>query len=256
MNINNGMKSELKAIILDDEQKSIDSLQWKVRSIPSSVEIRKTFTSAQKALSYLNGEDIDLIFLDIDMPEMSGIEFAKVLRDNKINAKIIFVTGHDEYILEALRLAAFDYLLKPVDPEDLKNALDRYFKDPPANNLNNLIAELYRHNKPSENEKIALPTSESILYIEKKSICYCASDSNYTGFYLSSGEKILIAKTLGKVEEMLGSGFIRIHNSFIINKEYVSAYHRGTGGSVKLNDGTILPVSKSRKEQVLDSLNK
>lgn len=249
------MASTIKALIIDDEKKSIDSLQWKIEMLPIAIRVLKSFTSPHQALRYLSEENADIIFLDIDMPEISGIDYVKLLRESQINTKVIFVTGHDEYILEALRLSAFDYLLKPVDQEELFNAVNRYLKNPPENNLDGLMQEIQRLYKTGDNDKIALPTAESILYVHKKDICYCASDSNYTSFYLCSGEKIMIARTLGKVEEMLGPGFIRIHNSFIINRNYVSAYHRGTGGSVKLNDGTILPVSKSRKEDVLGFLS-
>ena len=246
----------IRSIIIDDERKSIDSLKWKLSKVDEKIDLIGEFTDAGEGLNFLKKNDVDLLFLDIEMPSISGIEFVQLMENNEIDCAVIFVTGHEDYILEALRHAALDYLLKPVDVGDLTSAILRFRKAPFSNSYKNLLKYLKSTSSEyANNNKIALPTTESIVYVNKDDINYCASDSNYTRFYFTDGSKIMIAKTLGKVEDMLGDQFIRIHNSFIINKNLVAAYHRGTGGSIKLEDGTILPVSKGRKEKLLKKLN-
>ena len=240
-----------KAVIVDDEKRGIDSLAWEINRLDYPIEIIKTFTKPQLALEFLQEEKIDLLFLDIQMPKLTGFELLNELKE--INFSVIFVTSYDEYAIKAFRYSALDYLLKPVEQEELKASLERYTQDIVSSNTSQLDEQLQIHafsNKGELPNKVAFATKETIEFIRPKDILYCEAVRNYTTIYLLSG-KMLVSKTLKEVEAILTDyKFIRVHRSFIINPFFITRYVKTLGGSIIMEDGFEVPISRTKKEAV------
>lgn len=246
----------IKCIILDDEQLAIDTLKWQLQEFCDGIEILNTFTNPYDAQSYLQSHQIDLCFLDIDMPEMSGFDFLKFW-GNDPPFNVIFATAYSEFAIQAFKVSALDYLLKPIDEEDLVQTIQKYQKQNITSTLNDQVSILLSQiNSPKDySERIALPTSEGVHLVNTSDINRLEADNNYTTVFLNSSQSILVSKTLKDVEKALDPGiFFRIHQSHTINLNKVKLYQRGRGGSVTLIDGALLPVSKNRKEDLLNKL--
>jgi len=242
---------EIKAIIIDDEQHCVDTVQWLIDKYVPNVKIVSVFASPIKALESLNRYNPDLVFLDIEMPEMSGFEFLK--RVPKKNFEVIFTTAYDEFAIKAFKASAIDYLLKPIGKQDILNAVEKVEKNK-SNILPEQIEILYRalNKNSAPKERIAVPTQEGIRFIKIKDILYCTSDSNYTFIHLENSKKFLVSKTLKEIERILSeNGFLRIHHSHMINTQRIDRYIKGDGGYVVMDDNKSLSVSRSRKEALL-----
>ena len=244
----------IKAILLDDEKNSTETLAWKIENFCKNVEIVNMFNDPVECLEYLRTAEIDLLFLDIEMPNMSGFDVLEAL--GEVNFHVIFTTAYDNYGIQAVKFSALDYLLKPVRNKELIEAVDRFTKKTPVSNpkvqieslLKNLKSE-YSTGKPS---RITLATKESLELVDPSDISYCESDSNYTMVYLIDGRKKLISRTLREFDEMLSPfHFCRTHNSFLVNMDEVREYVKTDGGYLVLKNGAKIPVSKSRKETLL-----
>ena len=229
-------------IIVDDEEKSIEALKWKISQV-DLVEKAKVigFTKGTEAIHYIKNNSFDLAFLDINMPHITGLELAEIIKEYKPYASVIFITGHDEYHLEALRLSAVDYIQKPFNLTVLKDAIDRFIK----------FRKSFKYRGSTEQEKIAVHHTDGISYFNKNEILYCSSEGNYSYIHLLNGEKILVSKTLKHQASLLGDDFYRIHHQFLVNLSYITQYKRGSGGSVTLTDGLSLPVSRRKKDELL-----
>lgn len=197
----------------------------------------------------------DLVFLDIEMPGMNGFEMLEACPEHDF--EIIFTTAYNEYAIQAIRHSALDYLLKPIDKDELIKALERAGErkvKKPADRVNELLGMLSSEKKPG---RIALPTLEGLMMIDTKEIVYCESKSAYTNIVMADKKCIMIAKVLKDAEIALtGYGFFRVHNSYLINLSYVSRYIRGNGGEVIMKDGKNIPVSRIKKQEFLNRLNK
>ena len=242
----------IKAVIIDDELHSIETLMWKIEHFTEGVEIVQTFSDPQEGLAYLNMHSIDLLFLDIEMPLLSGFELLERL--NQIKFDVIFTTAYDEYGIKAIKFSALDYLLKPVQEEELKKAVEKFkqkkhhFVSPAQ--LDVLLQSL-KVQKP-ERKRIALATKESIELIYTDNIILCQSDNNYTMVYIEGRRKKLISKTLKEFEEILEEyNFFRSHQSYLINLDHMVEYMRQDGGYIIMDNDMKVPVSRSRKEELM-----
>ncbi|MCB9336572.1 MAG: response regulator transcription factor [Lewinellaceae bacterium] len=236
----------MKAIILDDEKHSVATLAWKLEKFCPDVEVVKQFTDPVEALDYLKSSPPDLLFLDIEMPRLNGFELLEELGDN-IPFDVIFTTAYDEFGIRAVKASALDYLLKPVQNQELKSAIEKYKKKGGKN-----MEVLFSSQPESKSNKIALATKESIEFVLPEDIILCSSDSNYTMIYLTENRKKLISKTLKDVEEMLlPHGFFRAHHSHLVNLQHIKEYVRADGGYLMLSNGQTLPVARNRKDDLL-----
>ncbi len=242
----------IKSIIIDDEQHCIETLQWQLNKYVDCIELVATFESPKAALTYLKSNTVNLIFLDIEMPEMNGFEFLKHAKN--IDFDVIFTTAYDEFALKAFKASAIDYLLKPIDKKSIVFAIDKVCEKQKKRLLPEQMEILYgalNHKKPLK-ERIAVPTQEGLYFVKLNEIMYCVSDSNYTHIYLTTTKKILVSKTLKEIEALLkGVGFLRIHHSHLINLQKIEKYIRGDGGYVVMDDKKSLSVSRSRKDTLL-----
>jgi two-component system LytT family response regulator len=219
-----------------------------------SIEMLATCNSAKEGIMAIKKHQPDLVFLDVEMPWMNGFEMLEILGD--VSFSIIFTTAHDEFAAKAFRISAVDYLLKPIDANDLMAAVQKVEKklDQGSNlqHINNLLRNI-RH--PVTEQKIALPQREGYEFIDVSSIIYCEAEGAYTKLIIAGRKPMLVSKALGDVEELLPPElFQRIHHSSLVNISYISQFLRSDGGYVVLTSGEKLSVSKAKKEMLMTRL--
>jgi len=238
----------LKAAILDDEIKGSKLLSQKLAVFEDELQIVAIFNDAEKASIALLNSDIDVLFLDVEMPGLNGFQVLERL--GTFNFEVIFTTAYDTYTLEALRLSAIDYLLKPVDEDDLQLAITR-LKKRVAEKAS--FKEIKKEGKPKN--RLALPTAEGVYIVDKATIIRVEAMSNYSVFLLTDHNKIVVSKTLKEYEAVLDdSNFMRINRSVIVNLDFVTKYRKGDGGTLELTDGAEIEVSPQKKELLIQKL--
>jgi two-component system, LytTR family, response regulator len=244
----------LTAIIVDDEPFASEALNSLLKRYFPEVEVLAICRSGSDALQEIPLRNPDLVFLDIEMPHMNGFDLIEKLPS--IQFDLIFTTSHDQYAIQAIRFSALDYLLKPVDREDLKKAIHRVQTKKQYPLPQQLEILLQKLNKPANaNLKIAIPTMEGLEMIEIDSVINCESESNYTIFRLKNKQRITASRTLKDIEEILeGHSFVRVHKSFLVNLNEIKRYVKGEGGYLVMSDGTHIDVSRTRKEILLQRL--
>ena len=244
----------IKAIIVDDEPYSCESIVTLLELYCPDVQIIDTCCSGESALKSIKKHQPNLVFLDIEMPHMNGFEMLK--RVKNINFQIIFTTSYDQYAIKAIRFSALDYLLKPIDREDLEVAVKKAgqrLQEQTPQQLSILLQKL--NGSSAHTQKIALSTVEGLQMIPVVSIIRCASDSNYTNFFIKQQKKIVVAKTLKEIEELLiDYSFLRVHHSHLVNINEIEKYIKGEGGYLIMSDGSSVDVSRSRKELLMQKL--
>ena len=244
----------LKAIIIDDEPDCCESLATLLERFCPEVHIASTCYSGAEALAAILEIKPHLIFLDIEMPYMNGFELLEKLP--AIDFDVIFTTSYDQYAIKAFRFSALDYLLKPIDREELQKAVQKVLNKKQNQLPQQLEILLQKINQTNNTvQRIALPTMEGLLLVAVNSIISCASDGNYTIFFMKDKQKLIISRPLKEVEEMLEDHlFLRVHNSYIVNLNEISKYVKGEGGYLMMTDGSTVDVSRSRKELMLKKL--
>ncbi|MGZ8557184.1 MAG: LytR/AlgR family response regulator transcription factor [Chitinophagaceae bacterium] len=243
----------IKAIIIDDEQHCVKALLNDLQKNCPSVEVLDSCYSAKEGIMSIKKNHPDLVFLDVEMPWMNGFEMLEVLSD--VNFSIIFTTAHDEFAAKAFRISAVDYLLKPIDAHDLKEAVikaEQKLQHPGNIHIENLLRNI---KIPSAQQKIALSYKDGYEFVEVSHIIYCQAEGAYTKVFLDNRKYILVSKTLGDIEELLPVDlFQRIHHSTVVNLGFITHFVRSDGGYLKLQTGEQLPVSKSKKEGLMERL--
>ena len=244
----------IKAIIIDDEQHCIKALLNDLQKNCPAIEVLGVCPSAKEGIMSIKKNNPDLVFLDVEMPWMNGFEMLEVL--GEINFSVIFTTAHDEFAARAFRISAVDYLLKPIDANDLKAAVQKVEKKlDEGSNLQHISNLLRNMKQPSSDQKIALPQREGYEFVDVSSIIYLSAEGAYTKVLMQEKKSMLISRTLGDVEELLPPElFQRIHHSTLVNVSYISQFLRTDGGYVVLKNGEKLSVSKAKKEMLMARL--
>lgn len=244
----------IRSIVIDDEQHCIRALLSDLQQYCPGVEVTDVCPSAKEGIMSIKKNNPDLVFLDVEMPWMNGFEMLEILGD--VNFSIIFTTAHDEFAAKAFRISAVDYLLKPIDANDLKAAILKVEKKMDEGSSLHHITNLLRNiRQPSAEQKIALPQREGYEFIDVSSIIYCEAEGAYTKVFIAEKKPMLISRTLGDVEELLPPEmFQRIHHSTLVNVTYISQFLRTDGGYVVLKNGEKLSVSKAKKEMLMARL--
>jgi two-component system LytT family response regulator len=242
----------IRAIIIDDEQEGRNALVNMLGSFCKNVQIVGLAEDVKSGLLLVEKEKPELVFLDIHMPDGTGFDMLEQIPE--VNFKVIFVTAFDQYALKAIKFSALDYILKPAEPQQLIDAVDK-LKEQPSDFgvISKQISTLFRNKNGFE--RITLPTFEGLRFIVLKDIIRCEADNNYTNFFLSSGEKVLVTRTLKEYDETLsGLDFIRVHQSHLVNSKYIDRYIKGDGGTIIMTDGSHVEVSRRRKEDFLKKM--
>jgi len=244
----------MKTLIIEDEIQAVIALQHELKSNCPKIKICGTATNIQEAIALIKKEQPELLFLDIQLKDGTGFELLEKL--GNYNFKIIFTTAYSEYALQAIKISALDYLLKPIDSEELIEAVDKANKVTLEETKFQLQHFIQNQHANPLHKKIAIQTSKGISLHEIETIIRLQADGNYTAIYLSNGKKLLVAKILKDFEELLNTlGFIRIHHSHIINLYHLESYLNEDGGYVIMSDKKTVSVSKRKKNELLKVLN-
>ena len=248
----------VKALLVDDERNNLESLQFLLHNDCEGIEVVGKVNNAREARDWLADHTPDVIFLDINMPGENGFQFLSSLVTQ--NFKVVFVTAYNEYAIQAIKASALDYILKPVNIEELQTAVEkvkRSLNSPVAAEQNQQLLEhlLQTVNKKVPPKKIALPQLGGISFIEVDDMVSLQADSNYTIIHMNTMQKLVISKTLKDFEELLDQAqFARIHKSYIVNLKYIKEYSTTDGGVVKMTDGNQWSISRRQLELFLEKM--
>ncbi|GAB3923675.1 LytR/AlgR family response regulator transcription factor [Larkinella terrae] len=244
----------IKAVIIDDEAHCRETLSMQLEKYCPEIQVVAQFRSAPEGLRFLVEQAPDVLFLDVEMPVMNGFELLEQL--TTIPFDVIFTTGYDSYAIKAIRFSALDYLLKPIDKDDLRKAVAKIKRPSEQQMAQQIELLLQKLDTKKVLQKIALPTNQGFEMVPIEAIIRCEADNNYTHVILKTGKPLLVSRTLKEIEELLeGSSFLRVHQSHLINLNEILRYIRGEGGYVVMSDTSSVPVSRSRKEILLSVFN-
>src|SRR5260221_608849 len=245
----------INTIIIDDEPYCCETLEAMIGKFCPELAVAAVLHSGGDAMDVLEQFTPQLVFLDIEMPHMNGFEFLEKV--HCINFELIFTTSYDQYAIKAIRLSALDYLLKPVDREELQKAVQKAAQRNQHSFPQQLDMLLQKLKHPAiPINKIAIPTMEGYHLLAVDSIISCESESNYTCLFLKGKHKIIASRSLKEMEEILEDyPFVRIHHSYVVNINEVEKYIKGEGGYLIMSDGSTINVSRSRKELLLKKLS-
>jgi two-component system LytT family response regulator len=243
----------LKAVIVDDEPKAIKSLIWELSNFRTEIEVIQSFSKPEEALKYLAKHTPDCLFLDVQMPTIGGFQFLEKLE--QINFAVVITTAYDEYAIKALKHEAIDYLLKPIDSDDLRETLTKIKKHNErtlnATKLENMLSNF---NTKFDKKRITINTDGKLLFLDVDDIIYVESDGNYSTLFLQGQKKIVVTKKLKEIDAILPEHyFFRIHNSYIINLNKIKAFIKNEG-YVIMDSNDKIPVARQRKSDFLEKL--
>lgn len=246
----------IRSIIVDDEMHCTNRLTDLLHKYcKNTVHVAGTFDTVDTAIAGISELKPELLFLDVQLHELTGFDLLG--RIPEINFEVIFTTAYDNYAIKAFKFSAIDYLLKPVDPDDLLQAVSKLQRVLQQHDLSDKFNTLLHNLKSGSgaSKKITVPTSKGLMFLPVNDIIRCESDVNYTTIYLKDKQQLMVAKTLKEFDDMLAEHqFFRIHNSHLINLDYIKSYHKGKGGYVTLSDNTSLEVSTRRKDLFLKKI--
>jgi two-component system LytT family response regulator len=241
------------AVLIDDEIHCTESLQLLLNKAVPEVKVAAKFNNAAEAITYLRSHTVDFVLLDIEMPEMSGFEMLNAWE--QLPFDVIFVTAYDQYAIKAFTYSAISYLLKPVDEDDLKSTVKRWQEKKSKILVQNQLSIMQQmlNGDRSLKTKVALPTFEGLEFLEIQNITRCESEGNYTWLFCADGSKRLICRTLKEVEKVLSeNGFIRVHQSHLVNPRFIRKFVRQDGGFIVMDDGHEVSVSRTKKDRLFE----
>ena len=243
----------IKCVLIDDEKNALEMMEWLLRTYCPEVEIAAMCNSAEQGIQAIHLHQPDVVFLDIEMPRMNGFDMLEQF--DKLFFDVVFCTAYDQFAIKAFKYAALNYLLKPVDPEDLRTTINRIKerKSVPVKEQFNLLLQNIRETVKSTPQRIALTTGDGLIFVPTADIIFCEADSNYTHVILAGGKKIVVSKVLKEIDEALsGPDFYRVHSSFLININRIKKFVRGDGGYIVMDNDAQITISRSRKEEFMD----
>jgi two-component system, LytTR family, response regulator len=245
----------IKAIIVDDEKNALEMLEWQLQNFCPQIQVAALCRSVDEGIAAIEQHQPHLVFLDIEMPRRNGFELVAHYPTHPF--EVIFTTAYDQFAIRAFRYAALDYLLKPIDADDLVQAVERFERRDRHHEFTHQLQVLLEQYKQPNSlpGKLPFATSEGIVFIKPETIVRCESSNNYTTLFFTDGTKLLLSKTLKDVEDILQPyHFCRIHHSHLINPQQMHRYLKTEGGFIQMSDGVEVPVSRQRKEEVLKAL--
>lgn len=247
----------IRCILVDDEADSLEVMELLLKTYCPQVTVEAICDSAEKGIEAINRLRPDVVFLDVEMPNMNGFDMLE--KFDSLFFEVVFITAYHQFAIKAFRYSALNYLLKPVDPDDLQETIQRIEKrkGSPLKEQMELLMQTVRSGSTQTVSRIALTTSEGLLFVHTSDIIYCESDSNYTKVVMHGGKTILVSKPLKELDDTLaGSDFYRIHNSYLVNLSHISNYVRGEGGYVVMDNGAPISISRTRKQEFVELFHK
>jgi two-component system, LytTR family, response regulator len=247
----------IRAVIIDDEKNNIENIVHLLKKHELPVTVVGTATNADDGVSLITASNPDLLFLDIQMPDKNGFEVLKALPHHQF--EVVFVTAFDNYGIQAVKFSAIDYLLKPIDPEELNASVSKVeakLMQKKANlQLENLM-EFIKDKDAKKDHKLALASTKEIRFVHTGDIIRCESSNAYTQFFLSDGTSIMVSKPIFEYEELLSSyDFIRCHQSHLVNIKFIKSLLKEDSGYLLMEDNTRIPISRNKKENVIKRLH-
>jgi len=247
--------TELTAVIVDDEQHCRDALSGILERKHKNITLLGMATNVPEGVALLGKVKPKILFLDIEMGNQTGFDLLQTIGPDRPH--VIFTTAHEGFAVKAIRFSALDYLLKPVDPDELESAIAKVLKaERTPQTPDQFMALMKNLTQPKTSERrIALPVADGLEMVDVDNITYCESDSNYTVVHQTDKKRLVISRTLKEFEDILDpERFVRVHHSYLINVKHITKYIRGEGGEVIMSDGTNVAVSRRKKQELMDSL--
>jgi two-component system LytT family response regulator len=241
----------LRSIIVDDEPKSVKNLKILAERFVKNISVVATCKNVTEGLAAIEDHKPDIVFLDIQMQNETGFDLLSKIEH--VTFEVIFVTAYSDYAIKAIKFSAIDYLLKPIDVEELRTAVKKV-EEKRTGNVSSRLRVLHDNLRGQKNgHKIALPATDGLVFIAVNQILYCEASSNYTVFHTMDSKQYVVCKTLKEYEDLLSThDFFRIHHSYLVNLNEIKKYVRGEGGYVILNNNASLDVSKRKKANFLN----
>jgi two-component system LytT family response regulator len=242
----------IRAIIIDDEPNAVGLLSLRLEQHCPQVEVVSSCTSSHKGIQAILDQQPDVVFLDIEMPQMNGFQLLEAV--GNVAFSLVFVTAYDKFALKAFRYSAVDYLLKPIDTQELIQAVGRVEKQHQTTpeQLGHLKQQ-FNNNGKHLPDKIALPYQNGVTFVAMNDIVYCESDDNYTKFFLTDGQHYLVTKPLRDIQELLEErDFLRVHRQFLINLNHIRKFVRGEGNYLIMSNQQSIPVSRGQKDRLME----
>lgn len=244
-----------KVLIIDDENRTRDFVKKMIDSFQLDLEVFTDGENVETGIEAINRIQPDIVFLDIQMPDGTGFDVLNSLETKRF--EVIFITAYQEYAIKAIKFSALDYILKPIDAEELHSAILTAIDSVDFKKEDLQYEALENNIQPGNRRKLVLKTQECVYIVDLIEIIRCEADKNYTFFFLNNGKKILVSRTLKDFETMLnGYGFFRIQQSHLINLDYLDRYDKHQGGAIIMKDGSALPLSPAKKDQFFKLLEK
>jgi two-component system, LytTR family, response regulator len=243
----------LKAVIVDDEINNIENLTIMLNKYCPKINVAGTATNVEQALGVIGETNPSILFLDIQMPDKGGFDLLKSIAAPDF--EVIFVTAYDQYAIQAIRFSAIDYLLKPINVNELINAVNRAVVNIEKERQNERLENLVRSVSNRKHLRIAIPGNKETVFVSPETILFCKADNNYTVFYLQSQDKHISSKPIFEYEELLSPyGFIRCHQSYLVNSSFINSWIRVDGDRLLIEGGHTIPVSRNNKEKVKQAI--
>ena len=244
----------MRCIIVEDELLSRSTLEELIKRHCAELEVVALCKDGTEGLDAIRSLEPDLVFLDIEMPNMNGFEM--LAEFDQVDFDVIFTTAYDEFAVKAFKVSAVDYLLKPIDEEELQRSVRRAVEKQSSFMSREHVELLLSNVQAGErHEKIAIPSLDGIDFVDIEDILRCEADRNYTTIFTIQGETYIYSKTIKEFERFLPDDmFFRTHNSHVVNLQYIKKYLRGKGGELVLKDGSVVPVARLRKESLLKKI--
>lgn len=247
----------IRCILIDDEKNALEMMEWLLKTYCPEVEIAAMCNSSEQGVEMISKLKPEVVFLDIEMPNMNGFDMLE--KFETISFDVVFCTAYDQFAIKAFKYSALDYLLKPVDPDDLKAAVKRIQqkRSAPSRQQFDLLLQTMKQGNKTTPQRVALTTGDGLIFVPTSDIIYCEAESNYTNVVLSGGKKILVSKVLKDIDEVLsGPDFYRVHSSFLININRIKKLVRGDGGYIVMDNDAIVNISRSKRQDFMEMFEK
>ncbi|MBS1751236.1 MAG: response regulator transcription factor [Bacteroidetes bacterium] len=247
----------ITCILIDDERNALEMMEWLLKTYCPQVHILDMCSSAEAGIEAIRKKKPDVVFLDIEMPKMNGFDMLEQF--DTLSFDVVFCTAYDQFAIKAFHYSALNYLLKPIDPDDLISTVKRIEERKSIPTKEQFALLLQSMQQPPKNtpHRIALSSGDGLIFIPTSDIVYCEAESNYTTVVLTGGKKVVVSKVLKEIDEALsGPDFFRVHSSFLINLNHIKKFVRVDGGYIVMDNDATINISRSRRQEFMEMFSK